>query len=165
MSSSKNLLNSTIMRAKERRNKTHRHTRQGRFVWPWSSGQGREVLSHFLTYRTHQIYPESDRKKDKKNELWCRKLEQSVQNIHSDASLTPYVGSSPLGTLSMPTLWSAAFFSLQPERWKCRNRTRPHKLAVTTTASKDTVIQSSGWVGSGGCVVGPATGHKHRGEH
>lgn len=74
-------------------------------------------------------------------------------------SLTPYVGSSPLGTLSMVTSWSSAFVSLQCARRRHRISTRPQTLAVTINSSKDTVIHSSGRLMSGGVVVGFPSGH------
>lgn len=76
-------------------------------------------------------------------------------------SLTPYVGSSPLGTLSMVGSWSSTFLSLQCARRKSRNNTRPHTLAVIMNRSKDTMIHSSGR-SSGGFVVGSPSWHKSK---
>lgn len=102
-------------RAKEREQQrrgreTHRHTPQERSVWPSSSGPGRAALSHCPMCRTHQRSPR-DRKRKHDLHVTAPKRQNLVLNLQT--ALTPYVGSSPLGTFSAVTSWSSTFLSLQ----------------------------------------------------
>lgn len=67
--------------------------------------------------------------------------------------LTPYDGSSPVGTLIRVVSWSSRSFCLQGACRKRRKRTKPTTLKVVSRSREDTLIHISGWRGSGGGTV------------